>query len=250
MNLTKIKTQLSYHLVAQSSLNAKQVDRMYQLLVSNYDFVNRKQFEKDLSNKSWIGLLQDQTEKIEGFTTFSVNPNGTGTDTYNIIFSGDTIVSPEHWGSLEFVRGSIHTGGRIVASDPNKKWYWFLISKGHRTYMYLPLFFGEYYPALEPNLEEELRLKRKLNQMASQLFGSCWHPDKGLIIFPNNMGQMKTELAEASWKRKHKSHVAFFLEKNPRFFKGEELACIAELSPENMKGSARKYFLEGMEVPV
>ena len=248
MKAIQTKTQLTYNLVSQASISGAQIDRMFRLMEANYDFIAKETFIADLSKKQWVGLLLDEDETIQGFTTFAVNPGGVGTDEYNIIFSGDTIVSPDSWGSLEFLKGVMHSGGQIVASDPDKKWYWLLISKGHRTYMYLPLFFHSYYPRADH--ADADTLFPILDKSCTKLFGDCWYPDKGLIIFPESLGQLKPELAASTWQKKKKPPVAFFLEKNPEFYMGHELACMTELKPDNFRGIAQNFFVKGMSEPV
>jgi hypothetical protein len=39
--------------------------------------------------------------------------------------------------------------------------------------------------------------------------------------------------------------VRFFLEKNPGYARGDELVCVAEISPGNMRGLARRMLLDG-----
>jgi hypothetical protein len=248
MDNTQTQTRLTYQLCFQQDLLTPQVDRMYQLMEANYDLVDYPQFYSDLVEKQWVGLLVDEQDTIQGFTTLSVNPRGTGTETYNIVFSGDTIISPAYWGSMEFIRGGMHTAGRIVASDPSKKWYWFLMSKGHRTYLYLPLFFHTYLP--DPAEQGSAALAGVLDQVARQMFGACWKPEKGLIIFPRSMGQLKPALAASTWQKQNKASVAYFLHRNPDFYLGHELACLAELKPDNMRGIAQRYFIAGTKHPV
>ncbi|MDX2250295.1 MAG: hypothetical protein SF052_26165 [Bacteroidia bacterium] len=248
MESINTKTNLTYSLVPRTQIEPEEIERMYFLMESNYDCVRRHQFEKDLQQKQWVGILKDTEGVIQGFTTFSVNPGGTGTSEYNIVFSGDTIISPPYWGSNELIKGGMHTGGRIVATDPQKKWYWLLISKGHRTYTYLPLFFHAYFP--RPNDIDADNLFPILDRALNTLFGNYWKPQQGLIIFPTSMGQLKPELTASTWQKRNKPTVAYFLEKNPGFYLGHELACLAEISPDNLKGIALKYFTDGMNNPL
>jgi hypothetical protein len=139
---------LEFVLLKREELNETDIHRMYELMEQSYDHVNYQTFVHDLSNKDYVGLLFDKFKVIQGFTTFGINPKGTGTAQYSIIFSGDTIISPHHWGTQEMMRGWGISVGKIMASDITKTWYWFLLSKGHRTYMYLPLFFNENYPSI------------------------------------------------------------------------------------------------------
>lgn len=248
MKTKQLKSKLTYSLISRPTLEAFEIHQMFHLMEANYDHVSQEQFIEDLEKKQWVGLLRDEEGVIQGFTTFVINPGGTGTSAYNIIFLGDTIISPAYWGSFELIKGGMRTGGQMVASEPHKKWYWLLISKGHRTYMYLPLFFKDYYPRSDENHSDPLY--SILDDSCKTLFGDSWKKEKGLVIFPKSMGQLKPELAAATWQKKRKPQVAFFLKKNPGFHLGHELACLTEASPDNLRGFAQRYFMEGMRQPL
>ena len=147
-----ITSKLRYTNIFTKDLTQASLGRMFLIMEQNYSSISRISFDKDLENKQFIGVLTDNNKVIQGFTTYGINPYETGTPEYNILFSGDTIISPEYWGSQELVKGWCKTVGRLIAGSPEKKWYWFLLSKGHRTYMYLPLFFEKYYPAFDLSL--------------------------------------------------------------------------------------------------
>ena len=134
-------SKLRYTNILTKDLTQASLGRMFLIMEQNYSSISRISFDKDLENKQFIGVLKDTNNVIQGFTTYAINPCETGTLEYNILFSGDTIISPEYWGSQELVKGWCKTVGGLIAGSPEKKWYWFLLSKGHRTYMYLPLFF-------------------------------------------------------------------------------------------------------------
>lgn len=236
-------TQLKFILIKREDITDHDIKRMYSLMQDAYDYVQYASFVEDLSNKQYIGLLIDLENTIQGFTTYAINPKNTGTQEYNIIFSGDTIIHPNFWGSQEMIKGGVKAAGFITQTDPQKKWYWFLISKGHRTYMYLPLFFEKFYPAFDPLRQDALF--PIVDKCASALYPNDWKAKQGLIVFTESHGQLKPELAEASYKKKNNRHVAFFLEKNPSFYKGDELACITLLNSSNMKGFVKDAFLLG-----
>jgi len=227
-------------LIKELSLHQKL--RMFHLYAENYNQTNKELFLNDLSNKQFVILLLDENDKIQGFSTVGINPKNCGTQNYNILFSGDTIISPKHWGTQELVKGFMTLVGRLLASDKEKDWYWFLISKGHRTYMYLALFFQAYYPHAK---ETDLKLKHILNKVATKMFSESWLPQKDLIVFPERMGELTPELAKGSFNKKRNKHVAFFLEKNPHFYRGEELACITPLSFQNIHPRQHKYLTQG-----
>jgi hypothetical protein len=74
-----------------------------------------------------------------------------------ILFSGDTIIMKEYWGSmaLSLLFGELMI--RLLKEYEDKEIYWMLISKGLRTYKYLPSFFLEYYPCSDKPTPENYR---------------------------------------------------------------------------------------------
>lgn len=236
---------LDFVLLKRAEMNESNTRRMFELMEQSYDHVSHDTFIQDLGNKDYVGLLFDRFKVIQGFTTFGINPKSTGSQNYSIIFSGDTIISPQHWGTQEMMRGWGISVGRIMRTDTTKTWYWFLLSKGHRTYMYLPLFFNEYYPAIYEAKDNVL--KSIADETAIKLYGGYYKEERGVIVFESKMGALKPALAQSTFDKQNKSHVKFFLEKNPGFDKGDELVCLAELHPNNIRGYGKKYIMEGME---
>lgn len=238
-------TKLTFNTQQVPALTPLQKERMFELMSENYHSMTREVFYRDLMNKQIVGLILDEDEVIQGFTTFAINPKGTGTETYNVLFSGDTIISPDHWGSLVMVKGWCTAVGEIIATDREKAWYWYLMSKGHRTYMYLPLFFHKYFPAVDGNDHDQM-LKPIIDRVSSKLYPGNWYPDTGVIKFNSDAGALSPELGQGTYDRKNNVHVAFFLKSNPGFHKGDELVCMANLHPDNLKRSAKEYVLQGM----
>ena len=76
------------------------------------------------------------TKEIFRDSTFAVNPGGYQNKDYNILFSGDTIISGDFIPKL--VKSWCVLVAPLLHKYPNKTWMWYLLSKGHRTYMYLP----------------------------------------------------------------------------------------------------------------
>lgn len=189
-----MKNELNYSLVSAVTVNQRIVKRLFSLMEIHYDKMTFEQFQKDLLGKDFVGLIKDKQQVVQGFTTFVVNPKGTGTKEYSIVFSGDTIIAKEHWGSQIMMQGWCNTIGRLMSTNPDKKWYWYLLSKGHRTYMYLPLFFRHYYPALEP-LEYYEELAKVANAVSSKLYGSDWKPKEGVLRFSKKPGTAQTRIS-------------------------------------------------------
>lgn len=230
---------LRYRIVGVSDLTADQITRMLELMKAFYQAQEEQAFRNDLSHKQYIVLLCTG-EEIQGFSTVAINPGGTGTDAYNVYFSGDTILHPEYWGTQELVKGFFHLVASLHRAAPRQKLYWFLMSKGHRTYMYLPLFFKKYYPGVPDRVDETLA--PLLDRMATMMYGDCWDAQTGIIRLPGD-SPMVPDLQEASFKKQgHNEHVDFFLKRNPDFATGAELACLVDLSPENFLPLAERCY--------
>jgi len=236
-------TKLLGKTISTHKLSDSSIDRMYRILCSNYNKTSKQQFLVDLSKKDFIILLIDSEEIIQGFSTQAILSISSGVEEYKILFSGDTIINPKYWGTQELVKEFGRLVGELIYTQNQYKWYWFLISKGHRTYSYLHLFFAEYYPGLPEKNNESL--KPILNQIARKLFPEYWHPDSGLIIFPTSMGELTPELVEGSYKRQKNKHTKFFLDRNPEFYNGHELACIAPLTMQNLHPRLHRYIRKG-----
>jgi hypothetical protein len=240
-----MKSKLIFKTLNVRDLLPLQKERMFELMADSYSSMDRNVFDRDLGNKQIVGLIMDESDVIQGFTTFSINPKNTGTEAYHILFSGDTIISPDHWGSLVMVKGWCTAIGEVIASDRTKSWYWYLMSKGHRTYMYLPLFFHNYYPSAISE-DNDVALKQVIDRVSTILYPENWKPELGVIEFDSAEGALTPDLVQGTYTRKNNAHVAFFLECNPGFYKGDELVCMANLHPDNFKRSAKDYVIQGM----
>jgi len=206
---------------------------MYEIFARHYDCVSLEQFLIDLSEKNFVLILRNPNHAICGFSTqkvFRVTVEGTPV---RAVFSGDTIVDLAYWGEQELGRCWCRYVSSVYWEEPDVPLYWFLISKGYRTYLYLPLFFESFYPNCEaPTPAFEQRL---LETLAAAKFPDHYRPKSGLIEFPQSHGQLKRHLAEIPARRLRDPHVQFFLKRNPGYAAGHELACLAEISPSNMK---------------
>jgi hypothetical protein len=206
---------------------------MYEIFARHYDCVSFEQFLSDLSAKDCVLMLRNLEGLICGFSTQKVFRVSVGGTPVRAVFSGDTIVDRAYWGEQELGRCWCRYVSSVYWEEPDAPLYWFLISKGYRTYLYLPLFFAAFYPncnAPTPAFERQL-----LDTLAFAKFPDYYRPERGLIEFPHSQGQLKPHLAEVPARRLRDPHVQFFLKLNPDYARGHELACLAEISPLNMK---------------
>jgi hypothetical protein len=216
--------------------------KLYELLERHYEHVSWVQFEADLLEKDAVIVLRDASGLPCGFSTQKVMHITADGLAVRAIFSGDTIIDPNHWGEQELGRAWCRYVGQVRAVDPETPLYWFLISKGYRTYLYLPVFFKTYYPACAwPTPAAEQRI---LNALASAKFPEDYDAERGLVVFQESRGNLKPELAAVPPHRLKNQHVQFFLSCNPSYSQGTELTCLAEISPENMRSYPARILQE------
>jgi hypothetical protein len=230
---------------AAASLAAGERDAMHALMTEHYEAVPRDRFDADLARKDEVLMLHDGHGGLRGFTTLAWNPAGELAEG-DILFSGDTIIDRSCWGSQELVRAFCRRAGEWRAAS-GRPLFWFLLSKGHRTYLYLPLFARRFHP--HPELREPV-WEELASRVARGLFGDAWRPDEGLIRFPASHGHLRRDIAATTRDRRHNPWVRFFLERNPGYADGEELVCLTEMRAGNLRRGALAAFREGLgEVP-
>ncbi len=234
---------LTSEIQATSSLDRVMIDRMYEVFQRHYDATTRARFEHDLAAKNWVLLLRDDGLAIRGFSTLQVYERDHEGEKCRILFSGDTVIDRDHWGEQELAFRWLRLAGRLQGERPELRHFWFLISKGHRTFRYLPAFAHRFHPNwMEPSPAFEAGL---LNSLAVDHFGTHFVPETGVVRFPESQGHLRTPLAEISERDLRLAAVRFFLARNPGYGQGHELCCICELAAANLKSIGQRMFLKG-----
>lgn len=225
-----------------ADLSESEQREMYALYEHYYAGSSWQLFSGDLSNKSAVLTLRDESGALQGFSTLAVYERHFNDAPVRVIFSGDTIVHEQHWGQQAFAFAWLRLAGQIKSQQPMAPLYWLLISKGHRTYRYLPAFSRAFHPC--PN-GDATNLQPLRDFLASDRFGKFYDAHRGVLRFPESRGHLRERYAGVPETHSRLPEVAFFLEKNPGFAKGDELVCICELSAEQLQPIARRAFLAG-----
>src|SRR5947209_3996301 len=91
--------QLAGRLTEVAEVTTRQRDEMFALMQRHYVNVQRGVFETDLAEKRWVILIRERAdERLCGFSTQVVLDLSAGGRPIKALFSGDTIISREHWG--------------------------------------------------------------------------------------------------------------------------------------------------------
>lgn len=234
-----IPTALTSSVEKVSALSRQKSREMYALMELHYEAMTQALFEDDLAKKDEVLLLHDGEGNLRGFTTLAWNPCGL-LEQGDVIFSGDTVIDRECWGTQELVKGFCRRAGELKRQS-SRNLYWFLISKGHRTYRYLSVFAKRFHP--HPEVEEPF-LDSLAGEVAGRMFGSEWKPSEGLIRFDESGGHLRREI---DTMRDSNKWVDFFLKKNPSYACGDELVCMTEMAEGNLRKVALQAFKEGLE---
>jgi len=225
--------KLHSQIVPLADVTAADACSMYQIFARHYDCVSIEQFTRDLEEKDCVLMLRNESGVICGFSTQQILRVTVKGRPIRAVFSGDTIVDSNYWGAQELSHCWCRYVSEVYCDEPDVPLYWFLISKGYRTYLYLPIFFEHFYPNFagpNPPFEQQI-----LDALATRKVPDYYRRESGLIVFPHSQGQLKPHLAEIPARRRRDPHVQYFLHRNPQYANGHELACLAEISPTNMK---------------
>ena len=110
--------------------------------------------------------------------------------------------------------------------NPTVPLFWFLISKGYKTYLLLSRNFPEHWPRRDrPTPPWQAAV---LDDLASRKFGSSWHPLRGVLIFDPPAGRLRAGISPVE-PVLGDPDVAFFVARNPGHTRGDELCCLGRV---------------------
>jgi hypothetical protein len=229
---------------AVSSLAATDIDEMFELYAAYYDGTTRALFERDLREKHWVVALHTGHHALAGFSTLAVSDVVADHTAARIIYSGDTIIDRPYWGTQALAFTWIRLAGTLKAQAPDRPLHWFLIVKGHRTYRYMSTFAIDFFPHW--SRPTPARARHMIDELARGRFGDAYRPDRGVVSFAQSRGHLKAAWTHVEPDELVRPDVAFFLRSNPGYVRGDELACLTELAPANLRPIARRVFEQGM----
>ncbi|WP_256752310.1 hypothetical protein [Mesorhizobium sp. Mes31] len=217
-------------------------DQMFALYETYYEAVERNGFERDLAEKDAVVIIR-RHGTIIGFSTYLVRQQTVGAETVNYLFSGDTVLHSARWGDPVLLRGFFRAAGAAKARTGGRL-FWFPIIGGHRTFRILPNFFREFVPAIHGAAAPRLEAIR--NAIAAARYGHCFDAATGLVDFGPSQGHLRKQWADVEETAARNRFAAFFLKANPSYFRGVELACLAEFDASNLKRYGITSFAEGL----
>ena len=128
--------------VKVSTLKPGEIDEMFRLFENYYANVSHAQFKADLLKKEHVFIMRDpQQPDIKGFSTIvAVEAKTVGKSAGRSargFFSGDTVIHQDYWGQGALGVAFLKFLFLQKLKHPLSPLYWFLISKGYKTYLLL-----------------------------------------------------------------------------------------------------------------
>ena len=211
-----------------ATLDAATRAAMWRLYEAYYRRVDAAAFEADLTEKDHVILLRDAGDgSVQGFTTLRVYRHAGPEGPCVIVFSGDTIIAPRYHGQTALQRAFLRYVMVTAARAGRLPVYWFLISKGVRTYLLLSRNFLAYWPrhdAPTPSAMREL-----IDQLALKRFGSAYRQDLGLVRWEPPGPHLADGVAPLDPQALERPDVSFFMSVNPGADEGDELCCLGRV---------------------
>jgi hypothetical protein len=229
-------TGIQFRLAPRSELTTAQKSEMFQLMAQHFEGVMPEQFARDLAEKN-LALLLERDGELVGFSTLLAYSTTMAKKSVNVIYSGDTIVTPSAWGTMALPRAWVAGVEALRATLPAGRCFWLLLTSGFRTYRFLPVFWREFFPRFDrttPAEEQSL-----LNQLAQERFGAQFDSGASLVRFTRPQ-RLRAGLKEVPPGRETDPHVTFFMARNPGHANGDELVCLTEICPENLTRAGRR----------
>ena len=228
--------KLEGRVVERKEIPETDIDAMFSLMNTFYDNMSRDVFRKDLADKDYCLILKNEQQEIVGFTTQKILTFELDGQPVHGVFSGDTIIHRDYWGSLEmyvvFARFFFELGKSY------DRLYWFLISKGYKTYRMLPVFFRTFYPSYR--METPLLEKRVMDAYASSLYPDDYNPGTGVIEYGSVKDKLKDGVADITAKELRHPDIEYFVRANPDYKDGNDLVCLALLREDQLQPGARR----------
>jgi hypothetical protein len=213
--------------IAIAALDAPTRASLWQLYAAYYEDVTEEGFASDLAGKDGVLVARDAGGRVCGFSTFKRDHGVIDGRRYTAMFSGDTIMAREHWGDLALHRGYLALWLAIKRSAPTVPLYWFLISKGYKTYLLLTRNFPTHYPRWDratPRFERAV-----LEQLARGKFGAAFCDTDGVIRWPPGSARLRDGVAPVDDGVVRDPAVRFFVARNPGHARGDELCCLGRI---------------------
>lgn len=221
--LKPAKTYTQYHLL--KDITVKDIRDMFKVFCRYYENTSMDQFVSDLSKKNGAFIIRRKKDQvIVGFSTMGVYHMNVDGKKIRGIFSGDTILEKEYWGHRAMNAAFVKRVLWEAIKDPFTPQYWFLISKGYKTFLLLTRNFPDHYPHPE---QDNPHMKHIVEAYCDELFPGYLDREKMVLDFGDGYNCLKNNVTPITDDQRQEVDIAFFEQCNPEWERGCELPCVA-----------------------
>jgi hypothetical protein len=225
------------------AVSVSETHEMHQLFLKYYNNADLETFVKDIIKKQYVLLIKHpKNGKIVGFSTIALlnisykNKSALG------LFSGDTILEKEFWGSRRWQLTWVLFCLKVRLFNLRVPFFWLLISKGYKTYLLLANNFVNYYPRLD---KDDTELGNIVDIYCEHLYPEHYIKERQLLDFGEEYQNLKSHVAEISDElRESQPKIRFFEERNPEWWRGTELPCVGVIDIPLIIKFVKKVFIE------
>jgi hypothetical protein len=209
-------TNLAWALRDRASLSAAEIGGMYAVRRSlQAEGQDRAGFLTDLAEQERVVLAVDDDGRVRGYTTLVVAHDRQGP----ALLTGETCEEREATGSQALQLGWL--AAAMAAFDEHGPLDWVMTASTPRSFRALPTYFRKFWPS--PSGPTPAPTQRRLDALGVLRWGARY--DRGIVRL--RRAQHRADAVEDPLDR-------FFRSRNPGWERGDELACLAEVRPENL----------------
>ncbi|MCC1497625.1 hypothetical protein [Alcanivorax sp. 1008] len=202
--------------------------KMYGIFQNYYENSDLDTFVSDMSRKTGVFMLRRRSDqKIVGFSTVATMDMQVDGKRIKGVFSGDTIIEREYWGTRALPLAFFLYLVRTILRHPMTPVFWLLISKGYKTYLLMANNLFRFYPHPQNRYQEYQSL---IPQYCEQLFPGYYDADRGVLDFGDSYQRLKDDVAPITDQVRQASAAAAYFETcNPEWHRGTELPCVGRI---------------------
>jgi hypothetical protein len=209
-------------------ISPAEVLKMYAIFQRYYENADLDTFLRDMSKKTGVFLLHRRSDReIVGFSTVAKMDLVIDGKPIKGVFSGDTIIERDYWGSRALPLAFFLYLVRVVLRHPLTPVFWLLISKGYKTYLLLANNFFRFYPHPDSRYQQYQPI---IPQYCERLFPGYYDAKRGILDFGHDYQRLKADVAPINDDVRRASQAAAFFEAcNPEWHRGTELPCVGRV---------------------
>ena len=203
---------------------------MYHIFCQYYANTDLETFLRDMSGKTGVFLIRRRGDRrLVGFSTVALMDLKLDGKRVKGVFSGDTIIEKEYWGSRALVTSFFLYLVRVIIRHPLTPVFWLLISKGYKTYLLMANNFFRFYPHPQNRYAEYEPL---VEAYSETLFPGYYCRSRKVLDFGDSYQFLHNDVAAITDElRDRVPNIAYFEQRNPGWSQGHELPCVGRAGP-------------------